>query len=361
MVIHEIRIGELPAFIESSLFRSLSPKPITPMRALSQFQNPRASPSDIALVIACEEGTLLAMAGLLPDTISGNPGIRASSNSGWWAHPAKGRHLALPVFARAMKCCNHRMFLTDCTPRSRKVLEETGWFEFLEPVPGVKTVFRFYFYRMIRRRSDVKFLSFVGKAADTILNSTIRPALLHRRQRDDLRNIVIAERETLDEPLSRFINNHSRQEFIRRTSQELEWVLKWKWLQTEKPEQNGDYPFSDYTCCFRQFYLVFSVQAKTVALVLLNIRENHATAPCFYCEEGSEELVWSALHDYLVRNRVDSFTSFKQGYLRTVERHRFPALFKKRVVRHIAVTKELLPLFHSHRGIQDGDGDIIFT
>lgn len=361
MIIHEIRTGDLPAFIESSLFRSLSPKPITRMRALSQFQNPRASPDDVALIIACEENTLLAMAGLLPDYIGGDPGLHASSNSGWWAHPVKGRHLALPVFARAMKCCKHRMFLTDCTPRSRDVLGRTGWFEFLEPVPGMKTVFRFYFHRMIRQRIDNKILSLMGKVADIILNGTIRPAFFCRQQHDKLSNFVITERENLDVPLSRFITDHSRQEFIRRTSKELEWIVKWKWLQTERPENNGDYPFSDYTGSFRQFYLIFSSQAKTIALVLLNIRENHATVPCFYCEDGAEEPVWSALHGYLIRKQIVTFTSFMPEYIRTMEKYRLPALYKKRVVRHIAVTKELLPLLRCHPRLQDGDGDIIFT
>jgi hypothetical protein len=253
------------------------------------------------------------------------------------------------------------MFLTDCTPRSKDILGRTGWFGFFEPVPGIKTVFRFYLHRMIRGRTDLKFFSVAGKVADFLLNGTFLPVLLHRRLRNELRNFNITERENLDEPLSRFITDHSRKEFIRRTSQELEWILKWKWLRTEKPEQDSDYPFSDYTGSFRQFFLVFSDQAKTVALVLLSIRENHATAPCFYCDEGEEEPVWSALHNYLIRERVFSFTSFMPGYLRTMERHRLPALFKKRVERHIAVTKELLPLFRNYPKLQDGDGDTIFT
>ncbi len=361
MIIHEIRTGDLPAFIESSLFRSLSPKPITPLRALSQFQNPRASPDDVALIIAFEEKSLLAMAGLLPDYICGDPGLRACSNSGWWAHPVKGKHLALPVFARAMKCCNHRMFLTDCTPRSKDVLGRTGWFEFLEPAPGMKIVYRFYFHQMIRRKIGNRLLSLMGMVTDTILNGTIVPLFIRRRQREEIRHLIISERENLDESLSRFITDHSRQEFIRRTSKELEWILKWKWLQTEKSENNEDYPFSYYTGSFRQYYLIFSDQAKTVALILLNIRENHATVPCFYCEEGAEEPVWSALHDYLIREQIFSFTTYMPGYLRTVERHKLPALFKKRVERHIAVTKELLPLFRDHSWLQDGDGDAIFT
>ncbi len=50
MQITEISVAQLPDFVSSKLWQQLCPKPITILRAISQFRNPLANPDDIALI-----------------------------------------------------------------------------------------------------------------------------------------------------------------------------------------------------------------------------------------------------------------------------------------------------------------------
>lgn len=361
MVIREIPVRELVSFTESDLFSSLSPRPLTVLRAVSQFHNPRAHPDDIALVIAFEGNTLLAMAGLLPDYVSGNPGCPASSNSGWWAHPEKGRPFAMAVFARALKCCQYRMFLTDCTPRSKEILEKTGWFEFPSAVKGVKNVFRFYFGQLAERRLGKGFVSKTCGLADTLLNALYLPMVLSVKQGRKKNSLSVTAHQDLDERLTRFMERHNGGEFTRRSAGEISWILSLKWLQTGNPIDHADYPFSVYAGSFSQPLLEFSRDESLIALALLNIRDNHATVPYFWSLKGEEEPVWETLFNQLARMKINTLTCYRPDYLLFSGKRRIPVLFKKQVLRHIAFSKELLPLFLKNPGLQDGDGDCAFT
>ncbi len=361
MIIREIKVGELPGFVDSELFKSINPKPITGLRAISQFNNPRARPGDTALIIAYEGDTLLAMAGLLPDYIAGNPDHPVSSNSGWWAHPEKGRHVALPVFARALKSCGHRMFMTDCTPHSREILEKTGWFEFREPLKGIKIAFRFYFHQMAEHRFGSGHISKTAGLADKLLNGLFSPLLNPGKRKSQGSDVSVSLVTVIDDHLSRFIREQNQDEFSGRSANDIEWALNWKWLTTKVENDILNYPFSAFTKSFEQIILVFAGNKNTIGLAIVNVREDHATMPYFYAVPGKEQSVWKALFNEVKKLNINTLTCFRPDYIRFLNEHKISRLFAKRVYRHVAVSKELLTLFHKYPSIQDGDGDCIFT
>ncbi len=360
MEIREIRVGELTGFLESDLYRSLDPKPITAQRVASQCRNPRAKSGDTALIIALEGNILLAMAGLLPDWIAGDSTLKASSNSGWWAHPGKGRHLALPVFARAFQSCGQRMFLTDCNFISRKILEKTGWFHFSEPVKGMKVVFRFYLQQMAEHRYGTGFVSSLAGITDNVLNWGWIPLVnfLHRGKTNTVHKVSTAPE--IDNRHSRFIEVHHKTEFTARSASELNWALQDKWLEThDTPPVN--YPFSLQVKRFEQMILVVEKEGELVGLAIVNIRENHATVPCFYTFPGEEQPVWEALIRKLTGMKISTLTSYRKEFTDFIRKRKMAPLFIRHIERHVAVSSNLLSLFHSRPTLQDGDGDCIFT
>lgn len=360
MEIREIRVGELTDFLESDLYRFLDPKPVTALRAISQSRNPRAKPDDTALIIAVEGHTLLAMAGLLPDWIAGDSSLTASSNSGWWAHPGKGRHLALPVFARAFKSCNQRMFLTDCNSGSRKILEKTGWFHFREPVAGMKVVFRFYLRQMAEHRYGNGTVSSLAGIADHVLNRWGIP-LIHIFKRGRTKtSLTVSLAPDIDSRLGRFIEDHHKTEFTARSAAELNWALQDKWLVTrDTPPVN--YPFSYKVKEFEQIIPVVEKEGKLTGLAIVNIREGHATVPCFYALPGEEQPVWEALIRKLKELKISTLTSYREEFTGFIRKRKIPFLFTRKVERHVAISGDLLSLFRNHPSLQDGDGDSIFT
>jgi len=300
------------------------------------------------------------MAGLLPDWIAGDSSLTASSNSGWWAHPVKGRHLALPVFARAFKCCNQRMFLTDCNSGSRKILEKTGWFQFREPVAGMKVVFRFYLRQIAGHRYGTGIVSSLAGVADHVLNRWGIPLIHIFRRGRTKTSLTVSLAPEIDSRLGRFIEDHHKTEFAARSAAELNWILQNKWLETgNTPPVN--YPFSHKVKRFEQMIPVVEREGKLAGLAIVNIREGHATVPCFYALPGEELSVWEALIGKLTEFKINTLTSYREEFTNFIRKGKIAFLLIRQVERHVAVSVDLLSLFRSHPTLQDGDGDCIFT
>ncbi len=359
MIIREVTVEALPAFLLSGEYGSLRPKPVTAERALSQHLNPRARPEDTALIIACEGERLLGFAGLLPDFINGNPEWRAFSNSGWWVDPETGGHLALPLFARALQRADHRLFLTDCTVHSKKILEQTGWFHFCPPVKGTTLILRFYLEKAVSRRTPAAGVRRIARWFDRVLNGTLVPLgrLLCFRQE----GLRFREASLPDEEVEAFISLHNRQEFTARGAADLEWILRYPWLKKGTEEKPSGYPFSHTTRQFSQQLLMAREEGTLVCVALLSVRDNHATLPCFYAREESVQPCLIALVRRLLDMRADSLTLFQPSLIRCIRRLPLACLLRKKRVRHRALTKELLPLLNQYPHFQDGDGDILFT
>jgi len=358
MIIREITVGELPGFIASEEYRRLEPKPVTKERAVSQFHNPRANPADTALVYAAEGDDLLGFVGLLPDFIHGNPSLPASSNTGWWVHSEKGRSVAMLLFARAFQGCNRRMFLTDATLRSKEILQRTGWFHFSEPVEGVKVILRFYFGKLLRKRSASRLPVAVADLADSLLNGVLS---FFFRRFPGTEEFQVTAASAKDEKVARFIRQHNQDELIARGSRELEWILQYPWLQTGDPSGTVHYPFSHYTKSFRQQLLAVTRNGQLEGVALFSVRDNHASLPCFYAPPEARCQVQAALLQYLLHQKADSLTVFHPAWVAFLKTSKIKAVYWKKLVRYSAVSGELLPLREKFPVLQDGDGDVIFT
>lgn len=358
MIIREITVGELPGFVTSEEYRRLEPKPVTEERAVSQFHNPRANPADTALVYAVEGDDLLGFVGLLPDFIQGNPLLPASSNTGWWVHPEKGRSVAMLLFARAFQRCNRRMFLTDATLRSKEILQRTGWFHFSEPVEGVKVILRFYFGNFLRKRSASRLLVDMADLADLLLNGLLS---FWPRRFPGAEAFQVTEACAKDEKVAQFIRQHNQNELVARGARELEWILQYPWLQTGDPSGTVHYPFSHYTKSFRQQLLAVTRSGRLEGVALLSVRDNHASLPCFYALPETRSRVQAVLLQYLLAQKADSLTVFHPAWVSFLKTSKIKALYRKKLVRYSAVSGELLPLREKFPVLQDGDGDVIFT
>ena len=92
--------------------------------------------------------------------------------------------------------------------------------------------------------------------------------------------------------------------------------------------------------------------------LLLNIRDNHLTVPCFY---GTTEVipdVVNFLFNTMLDYQLNMITVFHHPLAGNLMSARSPFLFRKKILRPYVFAKSLniqLPAF------QDGDGDSVFT
>lgn len=361
MNIRTITVGDLPDFVRSEEFALLEPSPVTPLRAVSQFKNPNARPDDVALVFAAENNTLLAFAGILPHTAQ-----RAEdpvfSNSGWWVHPEKGRKLGIPVLLKAFQLCNRRMFLTDCTAHTKSILEKTNLFHFVPPVTGSRFFLRFYNGSLLRRKGKKGLMPFLFSWLDKLFNVPLSVWTLSVQNRKQYSEFSLNVVKLLGTEHAAFINKNRGKSFLQQDAGKLNWVVQNPWVTTEKQKTAGDYPFTHKVEQFKQEFLEIRREKKLVAILLLSVRDNHASVPFFYFEKETLNQVAQLLLRYLFSIKADSLLVYNPELEKALRKSRRIWVYRKKVVRYAGYSKEIEALFAENGYFfQDGEADVVFT
>jgi hypothetical protein len=387
MQIREITIGELADFVHSDLWQQLQPKPITLPRAISQSLNPRAHTEDVALIIAFEENRLIALVGILPNYIHGQKDQKAASNTCWWADAAKGRQIAFPLLMKAFALCQEQMFMTDLTPHTLSILEKTGRFDFPVIPYGIRGFLKFNLHEVLpvkmpslqKIRPLLRFLDnsmnvflspfrIINKTKFKVKHITAEPqtgqAVFNRSFNLVDKEIKIQILNSLNEEIHAFIEGHSRDEFIRRSGKDLEWIVNYPWITTKdqhlySPGMN--YPFSYLVKSFEQYFLHLSVSGKTLALLLISIRDGHMKVPYAYFDKSDAPLILKEIYRQALLKEAVTLTLFLPELVNEMRSGAHPFIFKKQIRRLAAVSKLLSPLFSQYPRLQDGDGDVVFT
>lgn len=365
MQIAEIKVADLPDFVKSERWQQLTTKPLTVLRAISQFHNPRANPNDVALIFAHENNELIGLAGILPNLINGQLDLPASSNTCWWVHPEKGKRLAFPLFMKAFATCGQRMFMTDCTPHTISILKKTNWFDFPDMATGIRGFLKFNLHELIPAKlPSTRKLKQLLKLTDQILNFLILP------YRIIVRYVIMKDRmqveclNSLDQELHTFIELHSQNEFIRRTGKDLEWILKFPWIIGSNNDQSKtriEYPFSHIVGSFEQYFVKITSSNHTIGLLLISVRDGHMKVPYAYFNEKDASQLLKVIYQQALLKKAVTLTVFNSVLVNMVDSVVHPFIFKKKIKRLVAISKKLFDDYQKYQLIQDGDGDIVFT
>ncbi len=360
MRIVEVTVGDLPDFVNSSEYIRLDVKPITPLRAVSQSMNPAASPSDIALVYACENNSLLSFAGLLPAALNHNKGF-AVSNSGWWISPGKGKALGLPLFMRAFNNSSRRMFFTDCSAYTKAILEKTGYFTFFPPMVGKRWFMRFYSGFMLMDRGYNKPTVKIASGVDSLLNTIVLPVMPSGRKEDYPHGYDSYQCQKLDGTLAAFIREHSGHYYLSQDIEKLNWILNHPWVTTRAGTDVVDYPFTYDVKSFSQPFFVIRKGGEIRAVLFVSIRDNHVTLPFYYGSTRWINEVAGILKDHILKLQANSLILFNAELIRAFEALKLPAYYTKNIVRYAGYAKGLEPIFTAGGVFQDGEADVVFT
>jgi len=357
----EIKVADLPGFIESEEYARLQPKPISPLRAISQFKNPQANKDDIALVFISENNTLLAFAGMLSHELKDNH-KHIYSNSGWWVHPQLGQQFAIPVLLKAFQLCNKRMILTECSSHTWNIIEKTRLFSFYPPVKGTRYFLRFYSGDIVSKRSSNQLIALPFLFADKIINTLCSIRYTRLLKRKSTKKYSINLHQSLPPDLGQFIEKHSGEHILKQDINLLNWIVKNPWITTSLEASKINYPFTNHTTSFKQEFLEIKKGEQTLVLLLLSIRDKHASIPYIYYETNSLTEIAPLIWDHLIRLKVNSLIIFKHEIRDAIERNGKIWLFKKNIIRFAGYSKHLNSIFTPVEfSFQDGEGDIAFT
>lgn len=361
MQLKEIKVGELLDFIESDEFEKLDIKPITARRAISQYYNPDANPGDLALIYAVEDNKLLSFAGLLPKFVNAE-NTRIFSNSCWWAHPEKGKGIAIPLFYKLVEKANYSLFLSESTTHAKTILQKTGLFGPINESVGIRGFLRFYVEDIYLKHFPTnKWLSLPFKLLDFLLNLFLIPFRFYFQKKFDKTSFNIEPVLTINKEIDEFITQHSTTEFIQKTPLSFDWFKKYPWVTEKARGKPVNYPFSYLVNKFELNYFVLKKKNEIKAFVAISNRDNLSKIPFVYFNDNDIKGVLHTIMKLAIVKKYDSLVVFHSGIVDFMKHNKMPFYYRKREIKYSGTTKQIYPVFKQKPIMQDGDGDVIFT
>ncbi|MBN2634787.1 MAG: hypothetical protein JXR61_00855 [Prolixibacteraceae bacterium] len=361
MLIKEIKVRDLHGFIKSEEYSRLDIKPITELRALSQINNPDADSDDIALIYVANNNELLGFAGLLPRYINGEK-VRIFSNSCWWAHPQKGKGIAIPLLFKLAEKANFNLFLSESPPQIQPILEKSGLFELLRKDRGIRGFIRFYFADIFAKRfKDHQWISKLIVPFDIILNFIFSPLRLFYQIKFGSQSFEIDPVSEIDENIFTFIKEHSKSELVQKTPATFQWFKNYPWVKEDLENEFINYPFTHRVKKYELCYFVLRKENEIKAFVAISNRDNLSKIPYIYFNSCDIREVFYTVMKLILIRKYDSIVVFHPEIIDFIRQNKMPFFRRKKEIKYSGTTKQIYQYFKQKPIIQDGDGDVIFT
>lgn len=360
----EIPLSGISEFIATEEFRNSPIIPITPLRAISHSRNPRGNPDDIILILAYnEKNELTGYIGALPDTLKLIPECRAAWNSCWWVDPAKGKEIAMQLFYRFLDRWDKQVLFADLTPLTYEIISKTGFFH-----SGIQTGTRGYLRmplsEILPPKSPVfSTFKWFFSVFDFIFNIFWEIRLIIWKNRspgnEKVKWFFIRE---LDTDIKDLMEKGSSGELIGRGEAEFNWIRKYPWVTKVKDkEYTTRYNFTYWAGRFEHHWIKITENDQIKAFLIITIRNNHLKVPYLYYMPGSLPNVMNFLLHFMISGKVSYISVFRNDMSDFLMKNPAPMIWKKRIKRFTAISKEIIQMLPEDYQLQDGDGDTVFT
>lgn len=358
--IKKIRIDELEGFLKSEMFQNFSVVPVTPARAKSYLQNPRAKSGDVVLYLGFIEKQLVAFRSLFADVaFVDEKTIRFAWCSGSWVHPEfRRKGYSLQLLKEAYSDWNGKLMFTNYAPESEKLNVKTGWFQPIHKFNGV----RCYLFPKTRKLVSVSnkngFTKIIFSGLDFLINvySSLKVSFFTPKMNSGFR---FEEFLFPDKACFEWIREKSTDFLFKRGEAELKWIFENPWISSNNKQFSERYPFSSFS--EKHYYQTVKVYRtdKFVGFFIFSVREGHLKTLYFHIEKGIENGVAGYLKRFCVENKIEVATIYNYGVAAQLFKRKFPFLHAKKSGQNIYSSFEITNV--ENYGFQDGDGDVIFT
>ncbi|HPB04816.1 MAG TPA: hypothetical protein PKV50_00795 [Prolixibacteraceae bacterium] len=360
MTLRKVTISELTTFVESGEYLKYGILPITPLRAISQANNPKANPDDVVLTLSFgDDGQLEGFIGALPDNIRNE---HCAWNSCWWVKPGCSAETSLKLFLSFLTDWNKKVLFSELTPHTSSLIEKLKFCNH-QTITGLRGYIRFCLADILpRKKSWTKKIIWLLRITDTIANIFV-PLIF--ASNPVTKAIHIEAIDFPEENDNAFIEKHNTLQPAKRYSEDYKWIKKFNWIETvQKGTGNtpANYPFSYRTKRFEMQWLRFSYENRTVALAAYTLRDKELKLPCIYTEKEYIPQIGDYFYNKLLKDKsLCSATTFDPdlaNYFLTKKKF----IFRTRLPKYTAIAKALSETASiEHFTMQMGDGDAIFT
>ena len=360
----EIPLSGIIKFISSEEFLNGPVIPITPLRAISHSMNPRGNPDDIILILAYNENDeLIGYIGSLPDHINLIAGQRVAWNSCWWVDPVQGKETAMQLFYRFLDRWKKQVLFADLTPLTYNIISKTGFFQ-TRIKTGTRGYLRMPLSEILPPKNQV-FRSFKWffSAFDFIFNIfwEIRLKIWKDRNKMD-EKINWAFIWDLDPGIAGLMQKESTGDLIGRGEAELNWIRDYPWISHVKDKVYASrYNFTYYARRFEHHRIKITENNQIKAFLIITIRNNHLKVPYLFYEKDSLSQVMNFLLHFMITSRIHYISVFRKDLAEFLFKNPAPMIWKKRIPRYTAISKDIFSILPEEYQSQDGDGDCVFT
>lgn len=346
---------QLQQFIESDKYKKLEHIPISPIRALSQINNPRTLPNDTLLIAIYVDNQLAAYVGALPDDLwIENTFHHFAWMSCIWVNP---EYKSLRLFGKLLQEMNQQwenVASTNYVPFLEQPYLRTGMFQ----GPYTQYLSRFYFRLQLAEILSPKhklfakakrLIQWVDKAVNLLLDVRFRLYTIKPVHSIELNDFSSIPEELL----------HTCNSITSRTKEELNWIVQFPWISINDAENTSNrYYFSSYDTSFKQKIIAIKKQDQIISVSLLTIRNSQLHVAYFLGSSRGVVETANQLMNIAVEEKIHTVTIMHDELRNAFAKQAFMPLFSKLIQRNYLLPSKLV--FNTFT-IQSGDGDVAFT
>ncbi len=358
-------IGELRQRLTAGEWFEGDPIPLTRERALSQVNNPRAEDADVALLVATDDGKVIAHLGIVPDCVfMGDRQLKIGWLTAWWANPdRKYAGTGMMLMMRAMGFYKNGVGASGFSEDAKAVYAATKRFKTIKELSGLTAFARCDFTTLLARRSNIAAkLKPLLRVVDAAGNGLVRLRHWSWQRANPLPETVQLEYgPEFDAEANRFLEQHPQNTLSRRGAKELNWIARYTWMTCAPLNPPPPFRFDTTAQTHRSYHLkVRAANGQLAAVLLLHIIDDHLIIPCV-CHDQQAELVARIIGQHVVTLRLNRVTLFRSDLIEQLERLRFPWVVKKVRTRPWVLSGPAAEVAGTAVAVQDGDGDCAFT
>jgi GNAT superfamily N-acetyltransferase len=361
-------VTALDSYINSVEFGKDNVIPISRQRAISHFNNPQVTDSDVIMIMAFDDTKLVGYLGIVPGKINvGNQEHKVGWLSCLWIDAnERGKGIAKKLVEQALSGWNNKIIATEFTKEAKALYDKIGLFEDLKISVGIRGYLRFELHTFLPARKKL-FARIKGllKLADGLLNA-INDIRIDLWRRNRKRGNIIEYITRIDEEASGWISDLGKNEIFKKETEHFNWILHYPWiLSAPFPDRESKkYHFSSLALRFEFICLKIYDLNQIIGFILLSVRDKHMKIPYLYVASRHLPLIAEIIFDHMIEMKINTITIFNPPLVEYMQNGRTPLIHCRKMKRHY-IHSGIFNNPDEKAGdtyvIQDGDGDCAFT
>jgi hypothetical protein len=366
--IEHYTLADLAERVRSDDFWQGEVCPITKHRALSHIKNPRATPEDVALLVAYDESRVVAYMGILPDLVFLNGGReRIGWLTAWWADPdPKYGGIGLVLMTKGLHYYRGEVGASGISDDARKVYEASKQFVTFAESCRMKAFLRSNTRELIPPKVPIlKRAKWFLAIYDVLINIVCNLRLQLWKWRfgigETLRVEYIAE---VDSQTANFIAQFQCHEISRRGASEINWIAQHPWVLAAPIAKGREGAFRFSTTAKQSICLmlkIFSVDNTMIGFAMLRLIDGNLTVPFCYMPKECGDQMFRVIGEHAVALRAYTLTICRTELRESLTRLKFPCIARIKKTRSWIGGIVYKAKIQGELEMQDGDGDCAFA